>query len=221
VRIPERTPEWLRRIHSLTGVIPLGVFLLEHVAVNSSAIAGPSRFRAVVGGIHGIPGIVWIEALGIGLPLLAHMTLGVLIATELDESPPQAHEVAPATNGKPASFSTWITWSQRLTGIYLLNYVAFHVWGTRLSPELLQKHRDLYAIMHEQVRGAGNYLFNTLGVLAAAWHLGLGLPRFVARWWPEAPPARLRAFAVAGFILSTALGIAGVASLSAFARVKP
>lgn len=208
MRIPERTPEWLRRIHSLTGMIPLGAFLLEHIAVNSTALGGPPAFRATVAALRSVPGVIGLEVLGIGLPLLIHVAIGILIATELREE------------GNPDA-SGWMTWSQRLTGIYLLNYVVFHVWGTRLSPELLRRHHDLFAIMHEQVQGIGGYLFNLVGVLAAAWHLGLGWPRFVVRWWPWASPRRLRVAAVAGFLLSAALGVAGVASLSAFARARP
>ncbi len=208
MRIPERIPEWLRRIHSLTGMIPLGVFLIEHVAVNGTVLAGAQQYRAAAAAVERLPGVVWIEALGIGLPLLVHMALGILIATELREE------------GNPDA-SGWMTWSQRLTGLYLLNYVAFHVWGTRLSPERLRDPHDPVAIMHRQVLGAGGYLFQSLGVVAAAWHLGVGLPRFVARWWPRASGGRLRLVAVAGFLLSAALGLAGVASLSAFARFRP
>ena len=39
MRIPDRTSDRLRRIHSLTGMIPLGVFLVEHIAVNAMAIS--------------------------------------------------------------------------------------------------------------------------------------------------------------------------------------
>lgn len=208
MRIPERTPEWLRRIHSLTGVVPLAVFLVEHITLNSVALAGPGTYREVVETVRRFPGVVWIEALGIGLPLLAHMTIGVLIATELREE-------------GNADASGWVTWSQRLTGVYLLNYVIFHTWGTRLSPELLDQKKDLYTIMHEQVTGVGWWVWNALGVLSAAWHLGVGLPRFVARWCPRIAPGTLRAAAGVGYVLSAVLGIAGVAALTAFARGTP
>lgn len=208
MRIPERTPEWLRRMHSLTGVIPLAVFLVEHIVLNSFALAGAERYRGMVGAVRSIPGVVWIEALGIGLPLLVHMTLGVLIATELREE-------------GNADASGWVTWSQRLTGVYLLNYVIFHTWGTRLSPDLLGGKKDLYTIMHEQVVAPGWFVWNALGVASAAWHLGVGWPRFVARWWPRVAPGTLRAAAGAGYLLSAALGIAGVAALTAFARGTP
>ena len=208
MRIPERTPEWLRRIHSLTGVVPLAVFLVEHITLNSVALAGPGAYREVVETVRRLPGVVWIEALGIGLPLLVHMTIGVLIATELHEE-------------GNADASGWVAWSQRLTGVYLLNYVIFHTWGTRLSPDLLSRKKDLYTIMHEQVTGVGWFVWNALGVLSAAWHLGVGLPRFVARWWPRLAPGTLRAAAGVGYVLSAVLGIAGVAALTAFARGTP
>lgn len=208
MRIPERTPEWLRRIHSLTGVIPLAVFLVEHITLNSVALAGPGAYRDVVATVRRLPGVVWIEALGIGLPLLVHMTIGIMIASELREE------------GNSDAIG-WVTWSQRWTGIYLLNYVIFHTWGTRLSPDLLSGKKDLYTIMHEQVQGVGWFLWNALGVLSAAWHLGVGLPRFVARWWPRIAPGTRRVANGFGYVLSAALGIAGIAALTAFARGTP
>jgi succinate dehydrogenase / fumarate reductase cytochrome b subunit len=208
MRIPERTSEPLRRIHSLTGMIPLGVFLVEHLAVNSTALAGPEMFRAVAAGLGGVPGRLWLEILGIGLPLLVHMTIGVLIAAEIPEEGNQ-------------DARGWSAWSQRLTGIYLMIYVAFHVWGTRLSPEVVRDRQDLFVVMHAQVRDPGGFAFHALGVLSAAWHLGHGLPRFAARWWPRAAPGALRAAAGVGYSLAAALAIVGIATLAAFARSAP
>jgi len=83
MRIPDRTSDRLRRIHSLTGMLPLGVFLLEHITVNSFAIAGPDRFRSVAAGLGRFPLVAVIEFFGIALPLVLLLSASVPLGSEL------------------------------------------------------------------------------------------------------------------------------------------
>jgi len=41
-----------RRLHSLSGIIPVGVFLCVHLSVNASIVAGPKAFQFAVDQIH-------------------------------------------------------------------------------------------------------------------------------------------------------------------------
>jgi succinate dehydrogenase / fumarate reductase cytochrome b subunit len=200
MRIPDRTSDRLRRIHSLTGTIPLGVFLIEHVAVNSLALGGADRFRAAIETLGGIPMLAVIEIAGIALPLVVHSVIGVLIATELPEpARPTRREIV-----------------QRATGLLLLPYLIYHVWATRLSPDVLKHHADLFDVMHKQVSGAGGLAFHAIGVTLAAWHLGNGLPGFAERWGLARAPGAARAAVRLGHALSLVLAITGVAALIAF-----
>ena len=208
MRIPDRTSDRLRRIHSLTGMIPLGVFLVEHIAVNSFALAGPESFRRVAAALGGIPMVAAIEVVGIALPLVIHSVIGVLIATELPER-------------GSAHWPTRREIVQRATGVLLLPYLIYHVWATRLSPDVLQKHADLFEIMRKQVSGAGGLAFHAAGVILAAWHLGNGLPGFAERWGFARTPPAAHAAARVGATLSIALAVAGVAALIAFATSAP
>ena len=38
-----------RRLHSLLGVIPVGIFLVQHLIVNHFATRGPEAFNAAAG----------------------------------------------------------------------------------------------------------------------------------------------------------------------------
>ena len=40
-----RTENFLRKLHSLSGLIPIGVFLTVHTLVNSSAIWGEEAYN--------------------------------------------------------------------------------------------------------------------------------------------------------------------------------
>ena len=208
MRIPDRTPELLRRIHSLTGMVPLGVFLIEHVCVNGFALGGADNFRRVAAAIGGVPMLAAIEVVGIALPLAVHTVIGILIATELPErgSPhwPSRREIV-----------------QRATGLLLLPYLIYHVWATRLSPDVLERHADLFEVMRRQVSGAGGLAFHAIGVILAAWHLGNGLPGFAERWGLARTQRSARVAARAGGALSLALALAGVAALIAFSTAAP
>jgi succinate dehydrogenase / fumarate reductase cytochrome b subunit len=208
MRIPDRTSERLRRIHSLTGMIPLGVFLIEHVTVNAFALGGAESFRRAAAALGGIPMLAAIEVAGIALPLVVHTVIGILIATELPErgSPqwPSRREIA-----------------QRATGLLLLPYLIYHVWATRLSPAVLEGHADLFEIMRKQVSGAGGLAFHAIGVVLAAWHLGNGLPGFAERWGFARTQPAARAAARVGSAVSVALAVAGVAALIAFSTAAP
>ncbi|PYS96349.1 MAG: succinate dehydrogenase, partial [Acidobacteria bacterium] len=54
----------LRKLHQLTGIVPLGVFLLEHFYTNSKAMTGRNDFNDAVKDLQSIPYILFIEIVG-------------------------------------------------------------------------------------------------------------------------------------------------------------
>ena len=55
---------YLRRLHSLSGIFPMGVFLLEHFFGNAFATRGPEAYNRYVEFLLGMP---YLPALEIGL----------------------------------------------------------------------------------------------------------------------------------------------------------
>src|SRR5215831_6671618 len=115
----------LRRLQLLTGVVPLGLFLISHLAVNSRALSGPEAYERSVEAIARVPLLSLVELLLIALPIAIHVALGAVIGTTR-----QAAFEAPWPNER-------VRWVQRATGFYLSIYVIFHVWAIRLSPDRL------------------------------------------------------------------------------------
>ncbi len=72
----------LRRLHSLTGIIPVGVFLIFHLLANSTAYLGSKNFDMFVKQIHDLPWLLAIEYTFIFLPLAFHGIYGIAIAWE-------------------------------------------------------------------------------------------------------------------------------------------
>ena len=72
----------LRKLHQLSGIVPLGIFLLEHFYTNSKALDGAAHFNEAVQGLQSIPYILFIEVGGIFLPLIYHAVYGLVITME-------------------------------------------------------------------------------------------------------------------------------------------
>lgn len=72
-------PFALRRLHSLSGVVPIGVFLIEHYLVNSLAFLSVERFNAAAKWLEEFPFVLVIEVGLIWLPILFHGLLGIYI----------------------------------------------------------------------------------------------------------------------------------------------
>jgi succinate dehydrogenase / fumarate reductase cytochrome b subunit len=186
-------------------MLPLGFFLLEHIAVNATALGGTQSFRRAVQALDRTPLLHVLEIALIALPLAIHALIGVLLATEVNEA------------GR-------LDWSdrraaiQRVTGVLLLPYLIYHVWATRLSPEVLKGGGDLIAIMGKQVASLPGFAFHAAGVTLAAYHLGHGLRSFAVRWGLARGVAAERVAERIGLALSLVLTGVGLASLAAFAR---
>ena len=93
----ERHYHLLRRLHSLSGVVPIGVFLFPHLTTNSSIVwgatlnagkysdlgagnAGIATFQHEVDFIHNLPALIFVEIFVLWLPIAYHAILGVYFA---------------------------------------------------------------------------------------------------------------------------------------------
>ena len=69
----------LHRLHSLSGLFPVGAFLVEHFLSNAFATNGPAAYGKQVEFLTGLPFAVWLEVFGIYLPILFHGGYGFWI----------------------------------------------------------------------------------------------------------------------------------------------
>jgi succinate dehydrogenase / fumarate reductase, cytochrome b subunit len=73
----------IRRLHSLTGLMPIGFYLIFHLATNAAVIDGPEAYQHRADQIHvlGPTTIFFLEWPLIFLPILFHGLIGLLIVT--------------------------------------------------------------------------------------------------------------------------------------------
>jgi succinate dehydrogenase / fumarate reductase cytochrome b subunit len=113
-------PALLRRAFTLSGVVPLGVFLVVHLVVNLRALSGDRAFDGAVGLYARVPGLALLEALLVFAPLLFHAAVGLwLIAGRRSLSIPSPY---------PAPVRVAV----RVTGVLTLAFLALHLPDLRL-----------------------------------------------------------------------------------------
>ena len=170
----------LRKIHQLTGIIPLGIFFLVHMYTNSAAMGGPRVFNKHVQDIHDIPYLLFVEIFGIFIPLLYHSIYGILISAE---AKPNALNYSYGRN--------WFYIFQRATGIFLFFFLLFHVLNLRfgLIPGLQSYGNPVagnagnaFSIVAAEFQSTVILFIYILGVLATAWHLAYGFWLFAVDW---------------------------------------
>src|SRR5258708_3676032 len=69
----------LRKLHSFTGLLPVGAFLAEHFWSNSAALVSPEKYDAVSRDLQTIPFRLIVEWGAIFLPMLFHGGYGMAL----------------------------------------------------------------------------------------------------------------------------------------------
>src|SRR6476646_9739857 len=117
-----RTPTYsefvLKRLHSLTGVIPLTVFIFFHFSANSFSTVGEEAFDGVVKQLRGLPFLEAIEWGFLFSPFLFHMIYGMYLIFSAKPNP-----------GRQSYVRNWAYLMQRVTAIVVFVFILYHVIG--------------------------------------------------------------------------------------------
>jgi len=171
----------LRKLHQLSGIVPLGAFLMEHLYTNSKA-AHPTRgvadFNQAVGDLQAIPYVLFIEIGFIFIPLLYHAVYGLFITWET----------------RPNNLSypyprNWFYTIQRITGIILFFFILFHLLNFRfgLIPGLNERAvahypNEAYDIVSREFQMLPILIIYFIGIASTIWHFANGIWLFLVDW---------------------------------------
>ncbi len=194
----------MRRLHSLSGIVPVGAFLLEHVLVsNSQAINGPLAYGAQVKFLGSLPFVLALEAFGIWIPILFHALYGFYIWYQGESNV----TTYPWTGN-------WMYTLQRWTGGIAFAYILWHTYSLRFTG--LDLHAHPYASFGRVQAELANpwYLaFYIVGLLSASWHFAYGIWLFCAKWGivsGEKARHRLLTISLGLFFLLSGVGMASL-----------
>jgi succinate dehydrogenase/fumarate reductase cytochrome b subunit (b558 family) len=211
----DRRAFWIRKLHSLSGLVPVGAFMCFHLFENYSAVHGAKEFGETVEKIGRMPFVApveilglqipVVEALGIWIPILFHAVFGIAIILE----------------GRPNAVNwpygrNWLYVLQRVTGILAFLFIVYHFWNFRWRKEefLAAPFDDVASTLADPV----NLWVYVVGIAACVFHLANGLSGFLFSWGITAGERakRMAGWACAG--IGAAVFALGMRALFAFVR---
>ena len=204
----------LRKLHQLSGIVPLGLFVLEHFYTNSKAISGSGAFNEAVKDLQAIPYILLVEIGGIFIPLIYHAVYGLVITME-----------ARPNNLNYPYPRNWFYLIQRTTGVILFFFILFHVLNFRFgmipglnSVSVAHAPDQAFEIVSREFRMVPIFLLYIVGITATVWHLANGIWLFMVDWGITIGERaqRLTGYACIGF--GVVLWLVGINAAVAFIR---
>jgi succinate dehydrogenase / fumarate reductase, cytochrome b subunit len=191
----------LRKLHSLSGIVPVGAFLAEHFWSNSAVLVSPEKYNEVSRDLQTIPFRPLVEWTFIFLPLLYHAGYGVYIWLRGDSNVSSYPWV-----------KNWLYTLQRYTGLIAFVYIAWHLYTERW----LTHGHSTYESVAEDLSNPLFFGFMLLGVLVSSFHLGVGIWNFLCKWGLAATVRAQRAAGQFGVLVALAFSLVGVLILVSF-----
>lgn len=215
----------VRRLHSLSGLVPLGVFLCVHLTTNATVLA-PSdvageEFQKSVERIHALgPLLVPVEIVGIFIPLAFHALLGLQIW--LTSTP----------NMQQYRYGGNIRYTlQRITAVIALAFILYHVWqmhwmGAPFGGGKFQLHDEAgaptAALSTARAIQSAWWVapIYAVGIIAIVFHLANGIWSSLITWGITIRPKTQR---VSGYVCAAfgvLLCLVGLGALRGFRTIN-
>lgn len=203
----------LRRLHSLSGLIPVGAYMVVHLATNSTVLGGAAAFQGNVDKIHALgPILPLVEWVFIFLPILFHAILGIVYITG----------AIPNTSSYPLPKNYRYT-LQRVTGILAFFFIAFHIWhlhhyGKEIGGGNFDPERATSSTA-EAISSIGVKIAYAIGMLSCVYHLANGIWTMGITWgvWVSARAQKRADFVCMGF--GVVVAIIGLSAMKGFGDV--
>jgi succinate dehydrogenase / fumarate reductase cytochrome b subunit len=210
-----RTGGLLKKLHSLSGVVPLGAFVVLHLWVTASLVGSRAVYDHQIAVIHtGLFGA--LEPLVI-LPLFFHAIYGVIRVLG-PRDPDHAYD------------TDLMAALQRASGIVVLAFVGLHLWQFRAQTWMHGLSESAYSTKLVADLSSTKYgvpwiaLGYIVGMAGSLFHLVNGMTSFSTTWgFARTASTQLRVrsvFRIAGLLLF-ALSSAMVVQLATGSRVFP
>ena len=211
----------LRRLHSLSGLVPVGAYMVVHLLTNSTINDSALAFQKNVYMIHSLPLLPLVEWLFIFLPLLFHGIFGVVIIR------------GGLPNNGTYKYSSNVRYTlQRVTGMIALLFILWHVfhmhgwihakWWTDgvAAPLFGGQFRPYNAASSaaEALLPLWVKLLYTIGILSCVFHLANGIWTFGITWGIWITPQAQQRATMACVVFGIGLSVVGMSALLGFTK---
>lgn len=200
----------LLKIHSLTGLVPIGLFLTLHFLINSLRTVGVLPYQWSIDAINNLPFLIWIEVFFIYIPLLFHSFAGIYIT-----------QVAKLNALRYRYPRNWMYVLQRLTGAVVFVFLIYHL-ATTVAPKLWYGHHLFEAapflidVMNQEFSTWTGRIIYLVGILSATFHFSNGLWGFCISWGVIVGPRAQRNAGLVFLLFGGALTFLGFATVLEF-----
>jgi succinate dehydrogenase / fumarate reductase cytochrome b subunit len=210
----------IRRLHSLSGLIPVGAYMVIHLLTNASVLDSPGAFQKNVYAIHSLGRALPVIEWGfIFLPILFHAIIGVLIIR------------GSLPNSGTYQYGSNIRYTlQRATGLIAFVFIMFHVfhmhgwfhfdWWTNTAAKIGGAQFRPYNAASTAATALSSLpyqIFYVVGILSCVFHLANGIWTFGITWGIWVTPQAQRWATTACLIFGLGLGAVGLGALGGFA----
>lgn len=176
----DNLPSFWRRLHSLTGTLPIGAFLLVHLWTNSRALAGARAYDdASFAGAT--PFFLFLEIVAVHVPLAYHACYGLALVFD-------GGTRARSESGNSARVL------DRASSVAAFAFIVYHLYQFRIPVALGTMRRgDLFPTLCDTLSStthlgiplaASLYL---VGLAATSYHFAYGLTRLPSTWGIRLP----------------------------------
>ncbi|SDW68686.1 succinate dehydrogenase subunit C [Marinococcus luteus] len=193
-----------RRLHSLLGIIPIGLFLMQHFVINHFATRSAEAFNGAAHFMENLPFRIFLEMFLIYIPILFHGIYGLFIVFQ-----------GKANAKRFGYFRNWMYIFQRITGVFLLVFITWHVWDTWVQAQFFGADVN-YQMMADIVANPWMLAFYIVGILAATFHFSNGLWSFLVTWGITVTPKAQLAATYFTLVVFVAMSVIGLRAIFAF-----
>jgi len=219
----------IRRLHSLSGIFPVGLFLFPHMTTNSSIVwgswlkqekhghAGVEAFQHEVNFIHNLPALIFIEVMVLWLPIAFHALVGIWFGLS-----------GKSNVDRYAYQDNWRYVLQRWTGYVGVLFIFLHIsslrWGWTyggLMPTFIADAASSSTAEHLQNGAVGLLMaaFYLVCVLGLIFHFANGLWTAAITWGLTVSVAAQKRWGYVCAAVGVGLASAAVTAIVGFATL--
>ncbi len=195
---------WLRRLHTVAGLWLAFVYFAFFLVPMSSAFGGAASFNETASYISRLPLAGLAFTLLVLAPLMFHAAMGVSLLY--------------TSSFNVISYGFYRNWMyalQRVTGIVVVPFAAYHIAKTILPFAFTGRFAD-FAFMQALMGTAWVRALYSAGVLCAAFHIGNGVASALSSLGITGSKRSQDAFSMAMWIVTLVFAVWGLRIVFAF-----
>ncbi|RYZ33545.1 MAG: succinate dehydrogenase [Myxococcaceae bacterium] len=179
----DRTPLLKSRLGSFLAVVPLSIWVINHLWDNLAAFRGAAAWQESVTE-YANPFAQAFTFIIVMLPLLIHTAWGMVRMFSFKPN-----------NLQYNYYGNLKYLVQRVAGLGVLAFLGAHIWLAFLQPRLMEGHAEPFMDIAREMHYHGPTLMvYLLGTLGTAYHLANGLQTFGMGWGILASDRSMRRF---------------------------